>query len=137
MKARWNQKFDVMMRLAIDLSSLSTCKRRQVGCVVTPSDFSRVYSIGYNGVARGRPNDSCTGESGKCGCVHAEANAVVKLGDVRDAWMLLTLSPCRECLSLVLNCGKISRVYYRDAWRDTSHFREFIDLGLDIRRATT
>lgn len=104
----------------MDLAQLSTCKRAKVGCVVVPDDLSMVYSIGYNGPPAGEPNDSCTGEQGRCGCVHAEANAVVKLGPVTEAVLVCTTAPCLACAGLIVNCRKIHCVVYGLAYRDES-----------------
>lgn len=116
---RWNNKRLVFAQFATDLSTLSTCKRAQVGCVVFPRDFSEVLAIGYNGPPRGLSHDRCNGMPGRCGCVHAEANAIAKLSTrERDLVMLSTTSPCTSCASLIVNCGRISVVDYITAYRD-------------------
>jgi dCMP deaminase len=117
--ARRHQKLRVFGQFTRDLASLSTCKRRSVGCLVAPLDFTSVSSIGYNGAPRGLPNDSCTGQSGDCGCVHAESNAIAKLWSREPSLMILTLSPCKLCAGLILNAGVIHEVYVMQLWRDT------------------
>jgi len=62
---------DIFMAFAQLLSERSTCRRAHVGCVIGSLDFRQVYSIGYNGNARGGPNDCDRhGEQavGNCGC---------------------------------------------------------------------
>ena len=109
---RYKEKISTFMRFADDLSKLSTCKRpdRKTGCIIFPGDCSQIYSIGYNGPARGLPNDSCSGEPGNCGCAHAEANAVTKLGDVKGAMLYTTRVPCKICAGIIINSNKISTV---------------------------
>jgi len=46
----------VYMDFAIAISRRSTCKRLQVGAVITTTDFRKVLAIGYNGNASGLPN---------------------------------------------------------------------------------
>lgn len=126
-----------MMEIAETLSRLSCCKKRRVGAIVTTKSYSAVVGIGFNGPARGLSNDSCNG--GKpCGCVHAEANALVKclsspasVSDIRDGsrdglTMFCTLAPCSDCAKLILNSGAIGLVLYKAPWVRTSGVK---DLG--------
>lgn len=115
---RYRLKLGKMMAFAQSLASLSCCKRLQVGCIVVPPDFSNVLSIGYNGPPSGLPNDQCSSDAGSCGCVHAEANAIVKLGACSNAMLLCTDSPCMSCTGLIINSKKISHVVYLREYRD-------------------
>lgn len=114
----------------MDLAGLSRCERTRVGCTVIRPDLSEVVAIGYNGPARGLPNDGCrVGDgAGACGCIHAEANALVKL-KVTDGGLVLisTLTPCEHCAGLILNSGRVAAVVaganYRDAVRPLEMLR--------------
>jgi deoxycytidylate deaminase len=118
---RYAAKLRIMMNFAKELASLSTCKRAKVGCVVVPASLTEVLAIGYNGPPSGTSNDSCTNEVGVCGCVHAEANALVKLKTEHTGLMLVTTcSPCRGCAGLIVNSGAIRWVVYGEQYRDTS-----------------
>jgi dCMP deaminase len=117
---RLGQKLSVFVDLAISLASLSTCSRRAVGCVVVPLDLSSVLAIGYNGPPAGEDNDSCDGGIGTCQCIHAEANALVKLRDARNSLLITTVSPCLHCAGLIVNSGVIQAVAYVDEYRDLS-----------------
>jgi len=109
---------EVYMRMAEELAKRSTCARNQVGSVITSSDLTQVLGIGYNGNARGLPN-ACDGtEPGRCGCIHSEANALIKAGaQTPGKVMFVTVSPCVMCAKMVIN-SNVGRVYYRDAYRD-------------------
>lgn len=111
------EKFFVM---AQKIADLSTCKRAQCGAMIVPPDFSAVLAVGYNGPARDEDNDSCTGEVGKCGCVHAETNALIKLRytGMPGLAMLSTTCPCRECAGLIINSGVIDEVLWLGAYRN-------------------
>jgi len=111
-----------MVRFGDDLAKLSDCKRQQQGAVIFPVDCSMVYSIGYNGPARGRSNTSCLGEDavGFCGCAHAECNAVAKFNphSAKESVMYCTTEPCAWCANAILNAGRIRGIIYRNTYRD-------------------
>src|SRR5438309_5666887 len=106
---------EVYMRMAEELAKRSTCARLQVGSVVTTGDLTQVLGIGYNGNARGLPN-ACDGEQpGLCGCLHSEANCLIKAGaHVPGKLMFVTMSPCVMCAKMIIN-SNVCRVYYRSA----------------------
>ncbi|MDQ6774151.1 MAG: deaminase [Candidatus Dormibacteraeota bacterium] len=109
---------EVYMRMAEELAKRSTCARNQVGSVIATSDLTQVLGIGYNGNARGLPN-ACDGtEPGRCGCLHSEANALIKAGaQTEGKVMFVTVSPCVMCAKMIIN-SNVRRVYYRTAYRD-------------------
>jgi dCMP deaminase len=117
---------EVYMRMAEELAKRSTCARTQVGSVIATGDLTQVLGIGYNGNARGLPN-ACDGtEPGRCGCIHSEANALIKAGaQTLGKVMFVTFSPCVMCAKMIVN-SNVARVYYRNAYRDAS--------GLDVLR---
>lgn len=123
-------RLETAARLASSLAALSTCRRLGVGCVVATPKLERVLAVGYNGPPAGLDNSSCSGEAGVCGCVHAEANALVKLSGDSGSGLTLhsTHSPCRHCAGLVVNSGRVSRVVYGTEFRDRS--------GVEVLRAT-
>lgn len=115
---------DIFMAFAQLLSERSTCRRASVGCVIASLDFRQVYSVGYNGNARGGPNDcDRIGEQaiGNCGCIHAEANAVVNCTTSRESTkiVLVTTLPCVACAKMMINMGGVVRVIYKTAYRST------------------
>lgn len=112
-------RLETAARLAGAMAALSTCRRLRVGCVIVSPKLQSILAVGYNGPMAGTPNDSCTGEPSSCGCVHAEANALVKLGD-RSGEMVVTHSPCRHCAGMIVNSGRVSRVTYVEKFRDGS-----------------
>lgn len=119
------------MRIAEIVATRSTCKERSVGCIITSSDYENVYSIGYNGGAKGFPN-SCDGKGVKCGCIHAEINALTKCF-VKDPYkvMFITLSPCIMCAKSIINSG-VSKVYYRELHKDVSGVQLLKSAGIQV-----
>lgn len=132
---RATHKLDIFKSFMNDLASLSTCKRKSAGAIVFPSDFSAVYAIGYNGPPRGLPNESCTATEGDCGCIHAEANAMIKMPSyVVDCTMLCTMSPCVQCAGLIINSQQISRVLYLHEYRKLHGLWRLEEAGLEVQQ---
>jgi deoxycytidylate deaminase len=109
------QKAAAFMRCAHEIAQLSTCRRKPRGAVLVTPDWGQVLAVGYNGPARGLPNDSCTGGEGTCGCAHAEVNCLLKPRPPVDGLLLLcTGQPCVACAQAVLNSRTVGAVLYRD-----------------------
>jgi dCMP deaminase len=109
---------EVFMRMAEELAKRSTCSRTQVGSVITTGDLTQVLGVGYNGNARGLPDACDSSEPGRCGCIHSEANALIKAGaQTPGKLMFVTTSPCVMCAKMIIN-SNVRRVYYRTPYRD-------------------
>ena len=109
--------FEVYMRMAEELAKRSTCARLQVGTVLTDGALEHVLAIGYNGNARGFPNQCDTDTPGACGCIHSEQNAVVKAdGHIRRKVAFVTASPCVMCAKLLIQAN-VTHVFYREPYR--------------------
>ena len=122
------------MRMANNISNRSTCIRRQVGCLVVPSNLENISSIGYNGSLPGEENGCKDIGSGKCGCIHAEINSLNKFNNYDengDYILLCTLSPCLNCSKEILKYP-IKRVIYLNCYRDTYGIKYLRDNGIDI-----
>ena len=132
---RIRSKIRVFSQFTKNLSGLSTCRRpnSSIGCVVIPSDMSEVMAIGYNGPASGEDHMCCRGPEavGSCGCIHAEANALVKIKTRRrNLVMIVSLSPCEHCAGLIINNKSIAVVIYSSMYRDDSGLRRLDNAGI-------
>lgn len=105
---------NIYMELAKSLAFRSTCQRLNVGAVITSSDFRQVLAVGYNGNAAGLPNKCDQHEQGDCGCVHAEANAIINCHAplTQPKIFFSTFSPCINCAKLMLNLGNLKKLFY-------------------------
>jgi dCMP deaminase len=122
--------YEVYMRMAEELAKRSTCARLQVGTVVTDARLENVVAIGYNGNARGLPNQCDSTVPGNCGCIHSEVNALVKApGTAKDKVVFVTSSPCVMCAKLMINSG-VTHVFYRLAYRDPSGIELLASAGV-------
>ncbi len=122
---------EVYMRMAEELAKRSTCARNQVGTVIATSDLTQVVGIGYNGNARGLPNCCDSSEPGRCGCIHSEANALLKAGaGLPGKVMFVTVSPCAMCAKMIVNAN-VERVYYRTTYREQAGLAVLASAGIE------
>lgn len=112
----------------------STCARLQVGCVLTDTAGEQVW-VGYNGGPRGGLNVCRHPDTpGGCGCVHAEANAVVKAPGGVPKLAYLTHSPCATCAVMLVN-AHVRGLMYRVPYRDDDGIRVLQECGVKVLRA--
>lgn len=143
MKQKW---IDAFMDTAERFAQLSSAKRLQVGAVVVKDN--RIISIGYNGMPSGWTNececivqhsDDTVTTVTKDEVIHAEANAILKLArDGESGYgssLFCTHAPCIHCSKLIHGAG-ISKVYYRDTYRDSIGLEFLEKCNIEIERVT-
>ena len=125
---------EIYMNLAFELAQRSTCKRLQVGAVIVSQDYSRVYGIGYNGNAKGLPNTCESSTPGDCGCLHAEDNALLKVGEGPEVpkIVFVTHQPCAYCAKRMVNKGGIRKVYFCEPYRLTRGLEILRECGVEV-----
>lgn len=106
-------KLETFMNIAREFEKQSSCIRNQFGAIAVTSDFTQILSIGYNGQYKNGPNHCVSLKKGKCGCLHAELNMLLKypFGLHKNVIMLITGNPCWQCATYIINSG-IERVIY-------------------------
>ena len=116
-------KYDkAYLRIAVEWSKLSYCKRKQVGAIIVRDRM--IISDGYNGTPSGFEN-CCEDENNQTQwyVLHAEANAILKVAKstqtCENSTLYITLSPCKECSKLIYQSG-IKRVVYMHGYSDTT-----------------
>lgn len=126
----------IYMSMATLLSERATCTRLCVGCVITSADFRHVYGVGYNGNATGLSNCCDSDEPGKCGCLHAEENAVINCTVSRreEKIVFCTHLPCVLCAKRLINLGGIKQVYYATDYRIKDSLVVFDAVGIPIEK---
>lgn len=147
---KWDKLFIEFARL---VAKKSTCKRCEVGCVITKNN--RVISNGYNGSLKGLKHckdhfkgcsdinsESFKEEHHKFAQkyeVHAEQNAIAFIAkhgsqEIDGATAYITLSPCRECAKLLAASG-IKRVVYDELYdRDTEGISLLKEYGIQVEQ---
>ena len=114
-----------MMSIALVTATRSTCRKRQVGAVLT-NKHNHIVATGYNGEPPGalhcidspcvkaqRAGDTDFNlELVKCETIHAEANALMQCKNNKEAKTLyITRSPCVDCM-LLLTVSGVERIIY-------------------------
>ncbi len=135
MQKKKQLKYDrVYLRMAVEWSKLSHCRRRQVGALIVKGRM--IISDGYNGTPTGFEN-FCEDEEGytKWYVLHAEANAILKVASSTQscagATLYITMSPCKDCSKLIHQAGITRVVYYVD-YKDNSGLDFLEKAGVDI-----
>ncbi|HIF48486.1 MAG TPA: dCMP deaminase family protein [Cytophagales bacterium] len=135
MEERKQKKYDIAyLKMALEWSKLSYCKRRQVGALIVKDRM--IISDGYNGTPTGFEN-ICEDDENytKWYVLHAEANAIMKVSastqSSKGATLYITLSPCRECSKLIFQSG-IKRLVYNKEYKDTFGVDFLKKSGIDI-----
>jgi dCMP deaminase len=125
---------EIYMRMAHEFARRSTCKRLQVGTVITSVDFRKVLAVGYNGNASGLTNTCDREDPGNCGCLHSEENAVINCDASREMPKLVfcTHLPCAMCAKRLINLGNVRTVYYAMDYRKRDAIDLFARAGINI-----
>lgn len=116
---------EYFMNVAKSVSARATCPRRAVGAILVYR--GRIVSSGYNGSPRGLPHctdSGCELVGGHCvRAVHAEANCLLQAAEhgapTNKTTLYTTASPCRNCMSLIINAG-VKRVVYAERYGDNN-----------------
>ncbi len=128
-------KYDkAYLRIALEWSKLSYCKRKQVGAIIVKDRM--IISDGYNGTPSGFEN-CCEDDENKTKwyVLHAEANAILKVArstqSCDGATLYITFSPCKDCSKLIHQSG-IKRVVYHKHYKDTEGIEFLIKAGVEV-----
>lgn len=129
------QRMQVFMNFTKELAQLSKCTERHVAAVITDVQLTQIYSIGINGGPASLTDCLCKTD-GKYGCIHAEINALIKCrSDAIDKIMFVTLSPCKQCATAIINApGGFSAVYYNELWKDINGILLLESYGIRVAR---
>lgn len=124
----------VYMRFAEEISRRSSCKRLNVGTVITTTDFRKVLAVGYNGNAAGLPNGCDRDEVGNCGCLHSEENAAINCDSPRyvEKYVFVTHLPCTACAKRLINIGNVKKVFFREDYRNREAIQLFKMTGIEV-----
>lgn len=128
---------DIYLAVAEVISLRGTCRRGQVGCVITMDD--RIIATGYNGPALKHHciDLNCDLEQVCQVSIHAEANAIAfaaKHGvKLNGATMYCRTQPCIKCAELIIQSG-IKRVVYTNLYRDSFGYDLLIAAGIKTEK---
>lgn len=138
----WDSYF---MKIAEDVSTRSTCLRRQVGAVIVMD--KRMLTTGYNGAPTGITH--CTEKtclrikynvpSGErhelCRGLHAEQNAIIQAAlhgvSLKGSKIYVTHKPCSICTKMLINSG-IDTFIFRSPYKDPLADEMIAEAGIKI-----
>lgn len=126
----------VYMDFAKAIAKRATCKRLQVGTVITTTDYRKVLAVGYNGNATGLPNRCDKDDPGNCGCLHSEENAVINCDSPRhvEKYIFITNLPCLMCAKRIVNLGNVKKVVYKWDYRSTDSIELLRKAGIEVEK---
>jgi dCMP deaminase len=126
----------IYLLLARTLSARSTCRRLQVGTVITTTDYRKVLAVGYNGNATGLHNGCDRDEAGNCGCLHSEENAVINCDAPRhtEKVVFVTHLPCVACAKRLINLGNVKRIFYGQDYRLRDSVEILQSVGIEVKK---
>lgn len=116
-------RHQMFMEIAHIVAKRATCLRLNVGAVMVSN--RTMVSLGYNGSPSGAPH--CSGhlcEGWTTGCrrtIHAEDNALSRVGDATNLDLYVTHSPCSKCYDKMWDSGRVSRIFFGAPFRETDH----------------
>lgn len=124
----------VYMNFAKEIAKRSTCKRLNVGTVITSTDFRKVLAVGYNGNAAGLANGCDRDEVGNCGCLHSEENAVINCDSPRfvEKYVFVTHLPCMACAKRLINLGNVKKVFFDTDYRKRDSIEALLCVGIKV-----
>lgn len=109
------------------VATLSTCKKRKVGCIVYRNN--EILSYGFN---HGLDEKcSCSMSSKNPDVLHAEEMALSHDIDFTDAILEVTYAPCINCAKLIVSKG-IKEVIYHDADKCGSGIKYLINHNVSV-----
>ena len=113
----WNELF---MDIAKLTAKRSKDPHTKVGAVIVKDNH--ILGLGYNAEPRGFSYDFDWNSKEKYDYViHAELNAIANStyfgNSIAGSTIYLTLSPCSECMKLLIQYG-IGTIYYKDKYKD-------------------
>ena len=124
----------VYMDFAKAIANRSSCKRLNVGTVITSTDFRKVLAVGYNGNAAGLSNGCDRDEVGNCGCLHSEENAAINCDSPRyvEKYAFVTHLPCTACAKRLINIGNVKKVFFDTDYRKRDSVPLLSQTGIEL-----
>lgn len=101
---------------------MGDCKRYLVKAIGMDKTDKLAYATNQN------PGE-CTGEVGKCGCIHAEMVLLTRMP--RPSVVVVSVSPCLDCAKVLVEAG-VSLVIYQEAYRDAMGIAHLLDNGVQV-----
>lgn len=126
------------MDMAAIVAQRSHDAETKVGAVLVNNKSGAILATGFNGFVRGAPDTALpnTRPLKYEFILHAEENLIANCArhgiSMEDCSLVCTLSPCKHCMRLMINCG-ITKVIVKDLYRD---FQDILNMP-DVKTSIT
>lgn len=127
------------MELAETIAKRSHDDETKVGAVLVNNSSGAIIATGYNGFVRGADDSVLpTTRPDKYEYIlHAEQNLIANSArhgiSMDNCSLVCTLSPCKLCMRLLLNCG-ITKVIAKDLYRDFNDILQMQDIKVEAKQ---
>ena len=136
MRPSKNQNY---MNIATEIAKRSHDAETQVGAILVNNSSGAIIATGYNGFVRGADDAALpnTRPDKYEYIVHAEQNLIcnsAKHGiSMNNCSLVCTLSPCKLCMRMLLNCG-ITKVIAKDLYKDFNEILKMQDVKVEANQ---
>jgi len=134
MRPTKNQNY---MDIATVIAQRSHDAETKVGAVLVNNSSGAIIATGFNGFVRGADDSQLpnTRPQKYEYIVHAEQNLIcnsAKHGiSMNNCSLICTLSPCKLCMRMLLNCG-ITKVIAKDLYKDFNEILKMQDIKVEV-----
>lgn len=132
-------KIQNYMAIAETIAQRSHDAETKVGAILVNNKSGAIIATGYNGFVRGTKDENLpTTRPEKYEYIlHAEQNLISNAArhgiSMEDCSLVCTLSPCKLCMRMLVNCG-ITKVIVKSLYKDFSDILNMKDVHVDIHQ---
>ena len=136
MRPSKNQNY---MDIAEAVAQRSHDAETKVGAVLINNTSGAIIATGYNGFVRGADDEMLpnTRPAKYEYIVHAEQNLICNSArhgiSMNNCSLVCTLSPCKLCMRMLLNCG-ITKVIAKELYKDFNDILQMQDIKVDVQK---
>ncbi len=130
-------KISNYMEIADVVSRRSHDAETKVGAVLVNDASGAIIATGFNGFVRGANDNNlpCTRPLKYEFILHAEQNLIANCArhgiSMENCSLICTLSPCKLCMRLMINCG-ITKVITKELYKDFQEILNMPDIKTSI-----
>lgn len=127
------------MDLAEAVAKRSHDAETKVGAILINNTSGAIIATGYNGFVRGAPDEVLpnTRPDKYEYIVHAEQNLICNSArhgiSMNNCSLVCTLSPCKLCMRMLLNCG-ITKVIAKELYKDFNDILQMQDIKVEVTK---